>query len=115
MMTRDEMRWIQLMEEAAEVQQSVSKLLRFGLNEIESGQQLTNIERVRIEVGDFFAALQELEDCGNMNPWNEADLAAHIVAKRAKVAKFLKYSEALSRVEPTAKTGAGSTTPRGAP
>jgi len=42
-----------LIEEAAEVQQRATKALRFGLEEVQPGQELTNAERLAREVGDF--------------------------------------------------------------
>jgi hypothetical protein len=49
-----------LMEEAAEVQQRAAKALRFGLDEIQPGQELTNANRIEDEVGDFIAIYQKL-------------------------------------------------------
>jgi hypothetical protein len=44
-----------LIEEAAEVQQRATKLLRFGRDEIQPGQTLTNAERLSLEIADFLA------------------------------------------------------------
>lgn len=42
-----------LMEECAEVQQRAAKALRFGLEDVEQGQDLTDRERLSLEVGDL--------------------------------------------------------------
>lgn len=42
-----------LIEECAEVQQRATKLLRFGATEIQSNQDLTNVERLSLEIGDL--------------------------------------------------------------
>lgn len=48
-----------LIEEAAEVQQRATKLLRFGRDEVQPGQDLSNRERLSNELGDM-AALVEM-------------------------------------------------------
>jgi hypothetical protein len=47
-----------LIEEAAEVQQRATKMLRFGISEVQPGQPFTNRERLGDEVGDFSAILE---------------------------------------------------------
>jgi len=42
-----------LIEEAAEVQQRATKMLRFGVDEVQPGQPYTNAERLGMEVGDL--------------------------------------------------------------
>lgn len=46
-----------LIEEAAEVQQRATKMLRFGVAEVQPGQPLSNSERLSDEIGDFNAVL----------------------------------------------------------
>ena len=50
--------FIILMEEAAEIQQRASKLIRFGPGEIQPGQPFTNVERLSWEVGDLMYMMQ---------------------------------------------------------
>lgn len=50
-----------LAEEAAEVIHRVQKAQRFGLDEIQPGQQLTNAERIAEECGDFVQVMHMLE------------------------------------------------------
>lgn len=47
-----------LIEEAAEVQQRATKMLRFGMCEVQPGQAYTNRERLADEVGDLSAILE---------------------------------------------------------
>ena len=56
-----------LAEECCEVGQRVSKALRFGIDEIQPGQDLTNAERIMQEVGDIQAVLTLCEDEGIVN------------------------------------------------
>jgi hypothetical protein len=47
-----------LIEECAEVAQRATKMLRFGVNEVQPGQELTNRARLSDEAGDLFAMLE---------------------------------------------------------
>lgn len=101
-MTRDEHMWLKLMEECAEVQQRVSKLIQFGINEVEPGQSADNLSRLRLEIFDLLAVLQIIEDM-NLMPFvsegiRREELEAHTKAKRAKIQKFLDYSIQLGMV-----------------
>jgi len=49
-----------LIEECAEVQQRATKALRFGLNEVQEGQTLNNIERMSEEIGDLETTINYL-------------------------------------------------------
>jgi NTP pyrophosphatase (non-canonical NTP hydrolase) len=79
-------------EECAEVAQRASKALRFGLGEVQPGQELTNAERIEGELTDLFSVVEMLVDEGHLVLKNRQDAAA---AKRAKVEKFLRLSEQL--------------------
>jgi NTP pyrophosphatase (non-canonical NTP hydrolase) len=77
-----------LIEECAEVIQRATKAQRFGLDEIQPEQSLTNEARLRIEVADAFATVLLLADEGvNLEPPDEM-----VRAKMAKVKKFMDYS-----------------------
>lgn len=49
-------------EECVEVAQRATKALRFGLFEVQQGQELNNLERLRGELADLLGALELLED-----------------------------------------------------
>jgi len=46
-----------LIEEAAEIQHRACKVLRFGLLEVQPGQDLTNEARLSEEIGDLFGVV----------------------------------------------------------
>jgi len=93
-MTRSDHLLVILAEECAEVAQRVSKALRFGLQEVQEGQELTNAERITQELNDFHAAYAMLCEDGTIPI---IDLAASD-AKRLKVEKFLDYSKRMGRL-----------------
>lgn len=80
------------MEECAEAAQRISKAIRFGLDEVQPGHGMTNLDRAAQELGDLDGALAMLletvrpEDASRFEEIRV--LAAD--AKRAKVARFLQ-------------------------
>lgn len=90
-MNRTEHLLIIAMEECNEVAQRCSKALRFGLEEVQPGQDLTNIQRIRQEYSDL-AAVLEMLGVG-------APLGRDMDGKRAKVEKFLAYSADLGTLQ----------------
>lgn len=89
-MTKTEHLLVCLAEECNEVAKRATKALRFGLSEVQSGQSLTNAQRINEEFNDLLAILEMLE---------EADLSLDSIgkrqaveAKKQKVARFLNYS-----------------------
>jgi len=85
-------------EEAIEVAHRASKALRFGLLEIEPGQDLTNAQRLMGEFCDLIAALEMLNDETRMQ-LVLVDRPA-FEAKKIKVEKFLAYSRELGTLQP---------------
>lgn len=80
-------------EEANEVGQRISKALRFGLSEIQPGQEFTNAERIVQEFHDLYAVLDQLQV--------EGYIPAHLrlrpddstmAMKIAKVERFMAIS-----------------------
>lgn len=51
-----------LMEECAEVTQRASKMLRFGIDEVQPGHRLTNAQRLAQEVGDLYEVVERLSE-----------------------------------------------------
>jgi len=78
-----------LAEECNEVAQRVSKALRFGLQEIQEGQDKTNAERISGEIDDFLGVLSMLII---ENKLRHPSLSAGNM-KIAKVEHYLKYSK----------------------
>lgn len=84
-------------EEGSEIQGRTSKALRFGLNEVQPGQPLTNARRLVGECNDLLALLEMLHAEG-------VDLTglgdrAEIAAKKMKVEKFLVYSREMGTLQ----------------
>ena len=91
-MTRKEHLLTILAEECVEVAKRATKALRFGLDETQPGQGLTNIQRIMYEMGDLMAVYGML---GEEAEFPDIDMHAAIEAKQAKVEHFLKYSAEL--------------------
>lgn len=85
-----------LAEECAEVAQRCSKALRFGLDEVQPGQEKTNGQRIADEMADLSAAWQMLRDRETLP---SVDFTA-ITEKKAKVKRFLQYSVECGALDP---------------
>ena len=75
-----------LQEECAEVIQAVSKISRFGIDNLKPGKPKTNREHLEEELGDMLAMIDIM--LAN-NVVNRANLET---AKRAKIEKLKKWS-----------------------
>ena len=95
-MTRHEHLLTILAEECAEVAQRVSKALRFGVLEVQPGQEKTNAERIVEELIDLKAVWRLLSGSfggGVVLPKVAAgDEFKMIEAKVAKVERYLAFS-----------------------
>ena len=78
-----------LAEEAVEVAQRATKALRFGCDEVQPGQGLSNTQRIRQELNDLIAVAEMLEEADVLVLPLEVDA---IDRKKAKVAAFMEYS-----------------------
>ncbi|CAM5769724.1 hypothetical protein [Bosea minatitlanensis] len=77
-----------LSEECCEVGQRVSKALRFGLKEIQKGQELTNAQRIVEELHDLISVAHILYSAGVIGAvWPSPE---HTAAKLAKIEKFME-------------------------
>ncbi len=76
-----------LAEECCEVGQRCTKALRFGTQEVQPGQDLTNAERIEVEVGDIFAVLRKMDELGILDPAKMRRLA---IKKTPKLERFLQ-------------------------
>jgi hypothetical protein len=78
-----------LMEEAFECLDHMgpraSKAIRFGLDEVQPGQDRTNRQRLTQEIGDLCAVIDRLAECGVLS------MAEIIAAKERKKPKLDKY------------------------
>ena|ERR1043165_3251980 len=100
MLTENECLLISLIEEQAEVIQRLCKALRFGLYEVQPGQELTNRERIHREMADVVGVTDLLRWRGVLMTGYDCEgfLAK---AKREKVMQFMEYSQELGIVEPS--------------
>lgn len=78
-----------LVEECLEVAQRATKAMCFGIDEVQSGQDLTNAERLNSEWNDLLATADLLAIEGGVSLYRDHRL---IVRKREKMAKFMEYS-----------------------
>lgn len=95
-----------LAEECAEVVQRASKALRFGLSEVQPGQEFTNQQRLWHELNDLAGVAELLiRDTG------AGGLSRDLVnAKKDKVEQFLSYSEQCGTLTPSVEVHGSSTT-----
>jgi ribosomal protein S8 len=89
-MTRSELLLTVLAEECNETAQRVSKALRFGLNEVQRGQDLTNAQRIVYEFNDIMAVMDILRQEGFIENVIDADA---IQKKKDKLAEYMDYSQ----------------------
>ena len=89
-MNRQEHLLLILEEECIETAQRVSKALRFSLEEVQPGQELSNADRLIYEFNDIVAMMEMLHDEGLIKDFHDP-LA--IIKKKSKVEKFLKLSK----------------------
>ncbi len=85
---------LKLAEECNEIGQRVSKAIRFGLDEIQPGQSLTNRDRLVDELTDFIAATEYLIDEGII-PKDVPNLDDILDQRRKRIDKYLDYSRSL--------------------
>ncbi len=83
-----------LIEEAAEVIQRGTKLNRFGIEEVQPGQDLTNAQRLAHEIGDFLGMIEIALKAGIIDN-NEIE-----VGRVRKHARFEKYRQHRPEVTP---------------
>jgi hypothetical protein len=89
-MTKKEILLTTLAEECVETAQRVSKAIRFTLEEIQPGQDLTNAERIVYEFNDIFAMMEVLKEEGCFEKVIDREA---IEKKKLKVIEYLEYSK----------------------
>lgn len=79
-----------LAEECDEVGQRAMKALRFGLSEVQAGQNLSNAGRIAEELRDLMSVVQILETENILGfCWPTAD---EVEAKRAKIERYMEIA-----------------------
>lgn len=88
-----------LAEECNEVGQRALKQQQFGQYEVQKNQALNNEDRLRAEVLDLYAMVRILTEAGEIPRIYRYDMEEAYEAKKAKIAKYLAYSQDLGKVE----------------
>ncbi len=90
-MTRTEYLLTCLAEECIETAQRATKAIRFGINEVQAGQQFDNAERICLEYNDIQAVMEVLgEELG----WMPEQRLPHLIKrKKEKLKEWMAYSE----------------------
>lgn len=91
-MNRKEYLLLIAMEECNEISHRISKVLRFGEDEIQYGQSLTNIERLKQEVNDLVVVFDLLLEEG-IDVYSEGNTAHIKKLKREKIEKWMNHSK----------------------
>lgn len=81
-----------LAEECSEVAQRVSKALRFGLDEVQAGQPLTNAERIAEEMVDLNAVCCLIQ-AHRLLPRACFPTPEQAEAKAKKISRYLEISQ----------------------
>ena len=79
----------EIIKEAAELQQRATKLLRFGVLEVQPGQSDSNRRRLGLELGDLLETMSHAECAGIINP---DDVAEGQFRKRRQLEKFMQHA-----------------------
>lgn len=79
-----------LAEECNEVAQRVSKILRFGLNEVQPGYTSSNLTRLNEELADLCGVVRMLYPLGIQL---QSGTTEKMIEKEKKVNKYFEYSK----------------------
>lgn len=105
MLSIDQFFLLKLMEECSEVAQRCSKQVQFGAYEkqanspSETKNEQPNRDRLRAELNDLLAVVDVLLELGQIPEISPHELLEAKNEKRAKIQKYLNYSQELGLVE----------------
>ena len=85
-----------LQEECAEVIQAISKISRFGLDNLKTGKPKTNREHLEEELGDLYAMIEILQELDVVS-WTNIEQAAEAKREKLKVWSNIFNAETVSR------------------
>jgi hypothetical protein len=94
------------MEECDELSQRLSKAIRFGLDEIQPGQNENNARRICLELADLMGAFDLITADAVMKPVLEAAFPGDAVAdqwikaKKRRIERYYQYSVQQGTVTP---------------
>lgn len=99
-MNRVEYLLSKLAEECNEAAQRCMKAQQFGPNQVQIGQNMTNVERVTYELNDVYAMVDMLRaELGQVNRDFGARSAKLIDEKREKVSQYMELSRKFGALE----------------
>ncbi len=98
-MTVDEHILTTFAEECNECAQRISKALRFGLDEVQSGKMTSNTERIISEYADVVAMYELCVERGIFPDVTESGLGVLKKMKKKKFLEYLDYSKKQGRVD----------------
>lgn len=79
-----------LVEECAEVQKCATKMLRFGIEEVQPGQSLSCAYRLGLEIGDVLEMIDRAIEAGLCSA---ASIEAGRIHKRMQLAQFMQQRQ----------------------
>lgn len=88
-----------LAEECVEVAQRATKAMRFGLKEVQPGQELDNAQRIAEELHDLEGVLMMLYQRGVLKKPDALTALTRATTKAAKVEKFMRYARERGALE----------------
>lgn len=91
MLSKQEHLLILLMEEAAEIAQAASKVLRFTADHHQNPTSYSNVEILRVELNDLYAIVEELLATGLSISYDEKLISI----KREKLKLYTEISQKL--------------------
>ena len=96
MLDKEQFFMAKIAEECMEVAQRALKLSQFGIDEVQSGQDKTNGERLSDELDDLIGVLTA---ANNADVFTYEPNTTAVIAKRDKLEKYYKLSLSLGKVE----------------
>lgn len=91
MMTRTEHLLTIAAEECSEIAQRISKAIRFGLKEVQPGQERTNAERIMVEFADLCVVMEHLVNDGDLDE-DTVDYEKFYQEKSERLEKFIEHA-----------------------
>ena len=95
-MDREQLLFVQLMEECSEVQKICSKIIRFGASDFHPNtRNVPNARLLKEELNDMFAILELLRDNYGLDIDRDDEFIAN---KKLKIDRYYEYSKNLGKV-----------------
>lgn len=99
-MTRNENLLVTLMEECAELQQAVSKALRFGMDNYHpANPEKTNEHNIMVEYYQLVSVMEMLVNSGVLHDFSPTDKSLVKTTKKINVERYQEVSEAAGRMK----------------